>query len=118
MNIHDKARHATLERLQGRSALYNIGLAIAEEAARNRWVDVEAIYDDHARMVGLDGQPEKSRSAQISKLRRFRTAGQNFGLDASKAIREWRINRRNVDYNGLLKYLRDANQNGHLPPIP
>jgi hypothetical protein len=69
-------------------------------------------------MVGLDGQPKKSRSAQISKLRLFRTAGRNFGLDASKAIREWRINRRNVDYSGLLKYLRDANKNGHLPPIP
>jgi hypothetical protein len=118
MNIHDKARHATLERLQGRSALYNIGLEIADEAAHKKWVDVAKIYDDYAKMVGLDGQSEKSRAAQISKLKLFRKAGWYFGPDAPKVIREWRRSRRNIDYRDLLTYLSDAIRNRHLPPIP
>jgi hypothetical protein len=78
---------------------------------------VAKIYDDYAETVGLEGQTEKSRSAQISKLKLFRKAGWYFGHDAPKAIREWRRSRRNIDYRDLLRYLSDAIRKGRLPPM-
>jgi hypothetical protein len=118
LKIDDKVRYAALARLQSRSALYDIGLLIAEEAARGKWVDVEALYREYARIAGLEGQSEKSRSSQVSKLRAFRKAGNYFRHDAPKALREWRRKRRNVDYKELVAYLNDAVWNGRLAPIP
>ena len=118
MNIHDKASLATLERLQGRSALYNIGLEIAEEAAHKKPLNVAEIYDRYSKLVQVNHQSEHSRITQISKLRVFMKAGHRFGHHAPKAIREWRRKHRNVEMRGLLAYLTDALQTGTLPPIP